>query len=159
MPAISSKLTLTGAASSAGTELADANLIKGAFYNVADTTALNAIPLARIADKQIVWVEGESKTYQATVTLADYVSTFTDSVAWAQFTGFAGAGGSGDITSVVAGSGLTGGAITGEATLTIGAGDGITVSADAVAISTGSVHFEDGVEKVVIVTTLDGGDI
>ena len=159
MPAISSKLTLTSVANSAGTELADANLIKGAFYNVADTTALNAIPLARIADKQIVWVEGESKTYQATVTLADYVSTFTDSVAWAQFTGFAGAGGSGDITSVVAGSGLTGGAITGEATLTIGAGDGITVSADAVAISTGSVHFEDGVEKVVIVTTLDGGDI
>ena len=41
-----------------------------------------------------------------------------------------------DITAVVAGAGLTGGAESGSATLTVGAGTGITVNADDVAIDT-----------------------
>ena len=44
-----------------------------------------------------------------------------------------------DITSVIAGNGLTGGASSGDANLNVGAGYGITVSADAVSVSNADI--------------------
>ena len=44
-------------------------------------------------------------------------------------------GGSGDITSVVAGAGLTGGATTGDATVNVIGGDGITANANEVEVT------------------------
>lgn len=99
MPLFSSKLELTSAASSSGTALADIDFIRGAFRSVPTLGELNNLPVSKVSDNQIVWVEGESATYQATVTLADYINTFEDTVSWSTFTGF-GSSGSSDISSL-----------------------------------------------------------
>jgi hypothetical protein len=54
----------------------------------------------------------------------------TGGLTWA-----AAGGGSGDITSVVAGAGMTGGATSGDATLNVIGGDGITANADDIAVT------------------------
>ena len=58
----------------------------------------------------------------------------------------------GDITGVTAGNGLTGGATSGNATLNIGAGTGIDVSADAIAVDV-SDFMSNGVNNRIMTAT------
>ena len=64
-------------------------------------------------------------------------------------------GGSGDITAVVAGNGLTGGATSGSATLNIGAGTGINVAQDAISVDVSDFMTNGSNNRIVTATGTD----
>lgn len=89
----------------------------------------NSITLPKLSAAPSSPASGD--TYYNTVDNTAYIYNGTS---WVDLA--ATGGGSGHITDVIAGSGLTGGATSGSATLNVGAGTGITVNADDVAINT-----------------------
>ena len=60
----------------------------------------------------------------------------------------------GDITGIVAGNGLTGDATSGDATLNVGAGTGITVNADDIQISNNGVDHDQLADRYTAVQTI-----
>jgi hypothetical protein len=187
MPLFTSKLELTSTASGSGKAIADVEFVRGAFRTVATAGALDNIGVEQVADGQIVWVEAESSTYQATLVLADYVNTFSDTVTWSTFSGFGSGGGggasnigeltdvttgslsngqvlqynsstgkweastvsgTGDISAVFAGDGLSGGGSAGSVSLDVDAGLGIELTTDGVNLDTGSAHFINAINNL-----------
>ena len=121
----------------------------GAHINLADNQLLNASLQHVTSDP--TGVEGKI-IYRSDS--GQKVIKFYDGTNWLTLSS-----GAGDITSVVAGAGLTGGAASGDATLAVGAGTGITVAADAVGITAGGVDTtqlaDDGVTAAKLANSIN----
>ena len=82
MPSFSSRVQLTNAATGSNIVLADVQRIKGAFKTYISASVMNATSVNYFSDKQILGVEDSGSLFQATVTPADYISTFVDTVSF-----------------------------------------------------------------------------
>ena len=114
--------------------------LKGTFRVFASYSALSTSPVNNFTDNQIVYVANTDTLYQADVTYADFVTTFSDSITWNTYT-FGGGG-----TTYQASNGLTGSL------------SGSTIS---FSLDTGSLHFQSGVEYIISSGsfTIDAGPI
>lgn len=101
----------------------------GGLFRIYDTySILTESPVNYFTDGQIVYVKDTNTLYQSTITYADFVNTFTDSIEWNIYT-FA----IGD-SSVNAGNGISKEVSSGITTLTL---------------DTGSIHFSTAVESII----------
>ena len=110
--------------------------VQGGWTTVASSSNMTAIDTTRLSDGQIIWVESEEQLYLTRKFIAYETpgyGGFVDSASFSTTTLGISGGGAGDITSVVAGDGLSGGADTGDATITL---------------DTSSQHFIDAVNAL-----------
>jgi hypothetical protein len=102
--------------------------LKGTFRVFATYSALSTSPVNNFTDNQIVYVANTDTLYKATITYADFITTYSDSISWDTYT-FGGGG-----TTYEASNGLTGSL------------SGSTIS---FSLNTGSLHFQNGVEYII----------
>lgn len=101
----------------------------GGLFRIYDNYGLlTSASVNYFTDGQIVYVKNTNSLYQADITFADFVTTFTDTITWNSYT-FA----IGD-SSVNSGNGLSKSVSSGITTLTL---------------DTGSLHFQQGVEYII----------
>ncbi|NCN07615.1 hypothetical protein GW933_02875 [Candidatus Falkowbacteria bacterium] len=115
--------------------------IKNSMNNTATrgwTWGVNGLtPVASINTQGNMKLAGNLDISGSKVTNLGVPTIFSDAATKGYVDGLV-SGGGGDITAVTAGNGLIGGGTTGDVTLNVGAGTGITVAADTVSAQTGS---------------------
>lgn len=138
--------------------------VQGGWTTVASSSNMTAIDTSRLKDGQIIWVESEEQLYLTRKFVAYETpgySGFEDSASFSTTNlGISGGGGSGDITSVVAGDGLSGGASTGDATVTLDTSSAhftTGVSASAAASGFGAGGGSGDITSVIAGSGLSGG--
>ena len=100
---------------------------RGAFQIYPTYADLTLVYANYFTDGQIVYVVDTNTLYQADVTYADFITTFTDSIVWNTYTFTSG-------VSYQASNGLTG---------------SLSGSTMVFSLDTGSAHFQSGVEYVI----------
>ena len=85
MPSFSSILKLTDAATGSNVVLADIDRIKGAFKSYASASTMNSTSVNYFSNGQIVYAQDSGSLFKATVTPANYIDTFEDTVAFSEF--------------------------------------------------------------------------
>ena len=100
----------------------------GLFRTYSTLNLLLSSSITNFSDGQLVYVIDTNTVYQADITYADMITTFTDIISWSLYTFSIGD------SSVNAGNGLTKSVSSGITTLTL---------------NTSSLHFQQGVEYVI----------
>jgi hypothetical protein len=134
--AVVSEIRITGSgapltiinSNTASIEIKSPYEVGGLFRLYDNYTTLTETSVNYFTDGQIVYVKDTNTLYQSTITYADFVNTFTDTIVWNIYT-FA----IGD-ASVNAGDGLS---------------KSVTSGITTISLNTGSIHFQSAVEHII----------
>ena len=85
MPSFSSIVKLSDLATGSNVVLADIERIKGAFKVYETTDLMVSTSINYFSDGQIVYAEDSSSLYKATITEANYIDTYEDTISFSEF--------------------------------------------------------------------------
>ena len=85
MPSFSSIVKLSDLATGSNVVLADIERIKGAFKVYETTNLMVSTSINYFSDGQIIYAEDSGSLYKATVTPANYIDTYDDTISFSEF--------------------------------------------------------------------------
>ena len=85
MPSFSSIVKLSDLATGSNVVLADIERIKGAFKVYETTNLMVSTSINYFSDGQIIYAEDSGSLYKATVTPANYIDTYEDTISFSEF--------------------------------------------------------------------------